>query len=165
MNDGSDPKNSAAGNDGVPRPGPNSPAAKAAASWEMPAPIFRVSEGVEVKKTVPEAAADSNGDGAVSDEALAKLYAPPESESEPDSVKAEAAPAAPPAVDIQPQPYISEEFTLNDIPEPIATEKKGDPTLRKLMAGFGLFCMVLFIIAFIGVVYFLFFYKSDAGNF
>jgi hypothetical protein len=162
MNDGSDPKNPAAANDGVPRPGPNSPTAKAAASWEMPAPIFRVSEGVEVKIIVPEPAAEVDGNG-TADNPLAKIYAPPDAGV--DKVPSEKeAPAATPSTDIQPQPYLSDEFTLNDIAEVLPAEKKSNPVVRKVLAIFGILCMVLFIIAFIGVVYFLFFYKSDAGS-
>jgi hypothetical protein len=162
MKEGSDPKNSATGDPGIPQPGPNSPSAKAAASWEMPAPIFRVSDGVEVKKTEVQTPTDANGQGDA-DDALAKLYAPPESEM--DAGKQDKGPTAPPpAVEIRPQPYISEEFTLKDIAEPLPPEEKGNPVMRKVLTVFGVFCMVLFIITFLGVVYFLFFYKSDAGS-
>jgi hypothetical protein len=162
MNEGSDPKNSAAGAVGVPETAPTSRADGAGVDWEMPAPVFRVSEGVTVTPPAVPVAENAVPD---TEEALAKLYAPPEETGDNPSD-----PGGPPpdpilAAAIAPQPDISEDFELPGPGNAIPVKKPGNPALRFVFTFFGLLGMLLFLAVFLAVVYFLFFYKPDPGAF
>ena len=105
--------------------------------WEMPEPVFRVSNGKTLDK--PKTAASP-----------LPLNLQP--------VRPEIAPAVAGVSNIQPQPYISEAFTADepdDIEEPPVKTESG--VGRMILIGVGILAMVLFAVGFLAGVYFLFF--------
>lgn len=122
------------------KPGPNSPAEKAAANWEMPAPIFRVSEGVTVSK----------GPAEIPPEKGAQIVHEPLPDSPP-TVK--------PLPDDPAQPT-GGEVVLAPVPE----KKPSKAFLGLLLTAVGIVGMILFAAALIAFVYFYFFYKSEPGS-
>ena len=107
--------------------------------WQMPEPVFRVSNGKKVEKP---ALAEDNANSPIS---------PPKS--------AEIQKQAP---DIQPQPYISEAFIVSDediIEEPPA--KVENNTKRIILIFAGILAMILFAVGFLIGIYFLVFHNFE----
>lgn len=107
--------------------------------WQMPEPVFRVSSGKKIKKS------------AAPMPPLASPAKPPETSQ-----------TANTTVDIQPQPYISEEFTTGDdavVEEPTAEVKS--KTGRIIFAVAGILAMILFAVGFLIGIYFLFFRQPE----
>lgn len=143
--------------------------------WTMPEPVFRSSTGELVRPGVaepidpepdtlqPEAPDEDEVVLELPDDPLAKLYAPPEGMAEPKPP----APAAAhvPAVEIEPQPYISEEFTAEvDVVEvrPAGPKRSSGSVVAALV----FFALAAIVVGFIAIVYYLFFTgRSDAGGF
>lgn len=129
-------------------PDTNPSAEKISDVWEMPPPVFRISSGRKLdkdhRKTPPM---------------------PPSSDSPPpDSPPVEVPPSeivAPPNLDIQPQPFISEEFSANEVvAKTFVKPKSGSSKLIWLIIG--LVAMALVAAAFLVGVYYWFFYTTDA---
>lgn len=108
--------------------------------WKMPEPVFRVSSG----KT-PDKTAKPNND-APNDLPFTKAI----------SLEENVTAAAP----VQAQPNISTEFTVRDAIEKQPAEKE-QKTLSIVMVALGIAAIVVFAIAFLAAVYFLFFYKTE----
>lgn len=110
---------------------------KASDVWEMPPPVFRISSGRKM------------------DKANRKMPPPPSLDSPP--VQAQSSQiAAPPNLEIQPQPFISEEFSVNEaVAEPPVKAKTNGSKLIFLIIG--LLAMLLFAIAFVAGIYYWFF--------
>ncbi len=108
--------------------------------WQMPEPVFRISDGKKIEKS--------------------KLAAPPPSAS-PTSLPGIAVTDAVPAA-IQAQPYMSEAFAIDDeyiIEEPPAVKAESG-NKRIVLVVIGVLAMVLFAAAFLVGVYFLFFHNK-----
>lgn len=103
--------------------------------WKMPEPVFRVSSGKKVEKSAspkPRLNLSAN---------------PPETSEKADS-----------NTNIQPQPYISEEFTVSDgdvIEQSPAKAKSKSGRIAFIVVGF--LVMTLFAVGFLIGIYFLFF--------
>ena len=127
----------------------NSSAEKAPDSWAMPPPVFRISSGRKMdkdnRKTPPQPPADS----------------PPADSPPVEAQPFEIVETVAPNLDIEPQPFISEEFSVS---EAVAeTPVKAKRTTSKLiLLIIGLVAMILFAIAFVVGIYFLFFHTPDA---
>ena len=107
--------------------------------WQMPEPIFRVSGGKKIEKSASP---------------MPRLNSP--------AKFPEPAQMASPTTDIQPQPYISEEFTVADvavIEEPPA--KVRSKTARIIFIVAGISAMILFAVGFLIGVYFLFIKQAE----
>jgi hypothetical protein len=110
--------------------------------WKMPEPIFRVSEGTPFSKSKIETPPSSQPN----------LIAEHEKTSKEEKL--------PVGVEIQPQPFISEEFNINQIKVEKPVESKS--RIPGFIFGIaGITIMALFAVAFLIGVYFLFFYKSQ----
>ena len=111
----------------------NIPPETNADEWKMPEPVFRVSSG----KTPEKSKTPQNN------LPFSKLPLPEETGT---------------AVPVQPQPNISEEFTIGEVIEkkPAKAEPKSFSTTT-LVLGFA--AMIVFAVAFLVGIYFLFFYK------
>ncbi len=115
------------------------PAQETNGKWQMPEPVFRISDGKKIEKSKSAA--------------LPLPVSPP---TPPEIAVIDAAPA-----NIQPQPYISEAFAVDDeytIEEPPAKAESGNK--RKILVIIGVLAMAFFAIAFLVGVYFLFFHNK-----
>ena len=115
------------------------PAQETNGKWQMPEPVFRISDGKKIEKS--------------------KSAVPPPSMSLPTPPEVAVADAAP--ASIQPQPYISEAFVVEDeytIEEPPAKAESGNK--RIVLVVIGVLAMAFFAIAFLVGVYFLFFHNK-----
>ena len=143
--------------------------------WTMPEPVFRSSTGELVRPgeaepidpepdtLQPEAPDEEEVVLELPDDPLAKLYAPPAGTAEP-TPPAPAAAHVPP-VEIEPQPFISEEFTAEI---DIAEVRPADPkrSSGSVVAALVFFALAAIVVGFIAIVYYLFFTgRSDAGGF
>lgn len=138
-------------------------------NWELPKPVFRSSSGslpqdfpARVGADAPppaEAKAPDEGD-----QILSTLYAPPEEVVE-DPVVAEPQQTATPIDDIEPQPFISEQFTVDDVAPTVAEKaaKKGGSGSAFLMVGIAL--ILAMILGVLAIVYFLFFRSPPDATF
>lgn len=126
--------------------------------WQMPKPVFRKTSGYlpqGFEKQFPR----SDGNGAA--EAAADGF--------PAAVPAAAAPApaavlSPPAVDIEPQPDISEQFVLKEIaPQAVSEPKSSGMGLWFAAAVF--VAIAVFVTIFLALVWYLFLRPADGGNF
>lgn len=143
------------------------PKEKPPGTWEMPKPVFQQSsgflpQGFEKRFPKPDAQAEVPTDEPVSDGVTAAVQAAaaaPSADAE--------TPAPPPAIEvsespnIQPQPDVKEEFTLDEAPSPAPAKKKRSPAVRITLAILGILAMIAFVIIFLGVVYYLFFYQPS----
>lgn len=157
--------------------------------WRMPEPVFRVSDGFCPLE--PDGKAKSNEKAPVTfaspkqpTEPPPNLYAPPEGETDedvgqftmhnlslsdlPDSSDSsdlktpipDLAPRAP-HIAAAPQPNISQEFTVKQLPPEMPPEAKPrGETARLFFAAVGVLAMLSFAAGFLALVYFLFFYKA-----
>ena len=129
-------------------------------NWELPKPVFRSSSGslpqdfparVGIEEQ-PQVEVKTPDEG---DQILSSLYARPEEKSE-DVLTADPPEPSPAMVDIEPQPVISEQFTVDEIdsPAPAKPAKNGGSGFAMLLIG------VTVLIAVVGgilaIVYFLF---------
>jgi hypothetical protein len=151
--------------------------------WKMPEPVFRVSDGFCPIKSDGKAKSDgkpskistAQNQSQLPDESLANLYAPLEKEEDIDLSQhtmhnlslsdlkveiPELAPAAPKTA-AAPQPNISQEFVVKPTTNKAPSEKKQrSETARLFFAALGILAMLSFAAGFLGLVYFLFFYKA-----
>ena len=148
--------------------------------WKLPEPVFRSSTGELVRPddvdpidlfdpepdTLKPSTPGDDDDIALElpDDPLAKLYAPPEGKS-PSEAAVATAPAHVPAVAIEPQPFISEEFTAERVLVERPTTKPAKAS-RPIFAALVVFVLAAVAIGFVAFVYFLFFNgRSDTGGF
>lgn len=163
MNDEKEPENEPA--NGAPNTSETIevPKEKPHVAWEMPKPVFRqtsgyLPQGFQNRFPVPDPQADVPTEEPVAD---VPVGAAPQQ-------AAAAAPAAVPDIeisespDIQPQPDVSEEFTLDEVPTaPVPGKKKRSPALRIALTLLGILAMIAFAIVFLVVIYYLFFYHPS----
>lgn len=111
--------------------------------WQMPEPVFRVSSGKKLNKSVSPIPYVKQ-----------RANQPPVSSE----ISEPAVSAAPPvaAADIQPQPYISEDFIVDDVVKenPVRAKSKVG---RIILIAAGILAMIVFAVAFLIGIYFLFF--------
>jgi len=125
--------------------------------WQMPEPVFRQSTGHlpkgfqkqfpgsedETVEPIPPAASDSNGAA--------------------EAAAAEPTAALQTASDIQPQPDILEDVLA--VPStPVAAAAERSKGTRIFLAVVGILAMVVFAVAFVAVIYYLFFYHPAGSN-
>lgn len=145
--------------------------------WVMPEPTFRRSTGelvqpsdifpVDPEPDTLEPASYEEDVLELPDDPLAKLYAPPaghvEAEVPPTLAQEPEMPA--PAVAVEPQPLISEEFTAERIVVTAAKPKPKKGSSPALVA-VGALALVGIAIGFVVLIYFLFFAsRPDTGGF
>jgi len=125
--------------------------------WQMPEPVFRQSSGYEPKafqKQLPVndgvAEPASSVASSVSSNGSATAAAP--------------AVASPPSSEIQPQPDIVEDLLADREPAARPAAPERSPGMRLFLAALGIAAMVVFAIAFIAVIYYLFFYHPGESN-
>lgn len=118
--------------------------------WQMPKPKFQQSSGYLPQgylKVVEAAAAAAAAPGSEDTTQEQAPFVP----------KATETPAAPDAIEIEPQPDISEQLVLEEVFDPASVEevavKKGSSIVLVVL---GILGIILFVAAFIAVVYFLF---------
>lgn len=134
-------------------------------NWELPKPVFRSSSGSLPQDfparagvdAQPQAEAKAPDEG---DQILSSLYAPPDEKAE-EPIAAEPktpSPAGidPVGVDIEPQPFISEQFSVEEIdtPAPEKPTKKGSSGFAMLLIG--ITALIAIVGGILAVVYFLF---------
>ncbi len=88
-------------------------------NWELPTPVFRSSSGSLPQDFPARVGAGSPGQAAANapdegDQILSSLYAPPDETAE-QPVVDDPPQVAPAIVDIEPQPFISEQFSAEEI--------------------------------------------------
>ncbi|MBK6749378.1 MAG: hypothetical protein IPG67_05050 [Acidobacteria bacterium] len=88
-------------------------------NWELPKPVFRSTSGSLPQDFPARAGADAQPQAAArvpdeGDQILSSLYAPP-SETVEEPAAPEPPPTAPAIVEIEPQPFISEQFSTEEI--------------------------------------------------
>lgn len=144
---------------------PNPPATeKPAGGWAMPEPKFQQSSGYLPQGYIDQISAsrspEANADGHVE---------PPP--APPEEVRAEAfAPAEPAAAqafddDVEPQPDLNEQLAEEPAPfTPTPVVKTSGSGRSVVMVILGLVAMVLFIVAFLAVIYFLFIAPSGGES-
>jgi len=126
-------------------PNTNPSAEKIADVWEMPPPVFRISSGRKLdkdnRKTPPM---------------------PPPSDSPPVEAKTFeiVEPVAPPNLDIQPQPFVSEEFSTNQVAAKTYVKPKSSSS-KLILLIVGLAVMAALAAAFLVGIYYWFFYTSE----
>lgn len=158
-------------------PPPNQPNQPDASGWKQPEPVFRTSEGSAPKKFAVAAAPAA---ALPPDEKLTDFSttpapplppsdeletdensAPPVSAAEPFEIEATSPPVS--AVDVEPQPDISEQIV--EIPPPIAAApavKQQSKALRIVSVAAGLLAMIGFVVGFLILIYYLFFKNAAA---
>jgi len=116
--------------------------------WKMPDPVFRVSGGTVFRGSESEMPS-SGSPSEQTNSPAAQL--PSQNITEEKTAT---------AAEIQPQPYISEEFNLNHIKTepPVKSKSKASRTIFIIL---GILAMAAFAVAFLIGVYFLFFYKPE----
>ena len=126
-------------------PNTNPSAEKIADVWEMPPPVFRISSGRKLdkdnRKTPPMPPPDS----------------PPVEAQTSEIVE----PVAPPNLDIQLQPYISEEFSTNQVAAKTFVKPKSSSSLKLILLIVGLVVLGVLAAAFAAGVYYWFFYTPE----
>lgn len=117
--------------------------------WQMPEPKFQKSSGY-----LPQGYIDQLGLGE------------PGSPAVPAQATAEAPPAEPaePPIDIEPQPDLAEQLEAEPVAAPPIPVKNRSSGSRIVMLVLGLLGMVLFIAAFLALVYFLFLAPQSGGS-
>lgn len=130
-------------------------------NWELPKPIFRTSSGSLPQDFPTRVGFESPGQASasVSDEGeqiLSSLYAPPD-ETVGQPIVPEPPPAASAMPEIEPQPFISEQFNAEEIDTlaPDKTVKKGRASSVFLIVA--TMILVAIVTGILAVVYILFF--------
>jgi len=108
------------------------------AQWVMPTPVFRESSGY-LPQGFEKLYGQSDGSAATAVAAAVAVETPSADE-----------------VEVQPQPDVSEEVIYAE-PEPPAPVKTRSTTMRIILLVLGLLAMAAVIVAFLAVIYFLFF--------
>ncbi len=108
--------------------------------WEMPPPVFRISSGKKLDKSTRKTPPPNAGDS-------------PDFQTQPAEVIV-------PNPDIQPQPYISEELSVNEVISKTYVKPKKSSS-KLIMIIIGLIVMTVIAVAFAGGVYYWFFYKPE----
>ena len=124
-------------------------------AWEMPKPVFQQSTGY-----LPQGFQDrfSNADP----EGAGSVRA-----SDPTPVSA---PLPPPieiseSPDIQPQPDLTEDFTVDQtVTPPAPAKKKRSPAVQIIMVLLGILAMAVIAVGFLALVYYLFFYHPSESQ-
>ena len=117
-------------------PNTNPSVEKASDGWEMPPPVFRISSGKKIDKS--------------------NRKTPPPTAEIPLEVEMPPAEIVAPTLDIEPQPYISEEFSTNQVTAKTFIKPKTN-TSKMIFLILGLSAMIIFAIAFVVGIYFWFF--------
>ncbi len=119
-------------------------------NWELPKPVFRSTSGSLPQDFVERVGTDARPQAEAKaphadDQILSSLYAPPDEKVEESSVH-EPPPTLPSVADIEPQPVISEQFSVDEIDTvaPDKPAKKGGSGSAMLVIG------TLLIMAIIG---------------
>jgi len=131
-------------------------------NWELPTPIFRSSEGTNViaaKVSPPVGVPEFDEPDTLSpdsDDNLSSMYAPPDDQMS-------EAPLVEPTVEVEEQPFISEQLTAERItpmmPETAKpAEKKGSSFVTVLLLLF------LFLAALVAALYYVFFIRQPADT-
>lgn len=135
-------------------------------NWEMPKPIFRQTSGSLPKGFVKklqgsEAAEPETNTPDAPDAILASLYAPPDDPVGTPPI----VPAIAPGVDIEPQPSITEQFTVEEaLCEPAAKVKRKRGFFGKIFLVLGV--LILLTIGFVALILYVFFYfQTQTNNF
>lgn len=134
-------------------PAPVPPPSGSPAKWEMPKPVFRKTSGYLPQGFEKQFAAGRE-DGAT---------------GPPVAVSASTAPAASPApaaatLDIEEQPYISEQFGPDEIAPPPAQPAPKSSAGRIVLIVAGFLALLTFVAVFLAVVYYLFLGPGDANS-
>lgn len=132
--------------------------------WEMPKPIFRQTSGSrpkgfvkKIERSVSQEPETNTPDAP--DDILATLYAPPDDPIDASPIVHAIAAGA----DIEPQPDISELFTIDEaIGEPAAKVKLKRGFFGKIFLVFGV--LILLAIGFVVLILYLFFYSQTQTN-
>lgn len=129
-------------------------------NWELPKPVFRSTSGSLPQdfparagtdaQPRPEPKAPDEGD-----QILSSLYAPPDDKAD-DPVAEQPPTTSTASVDIEPQPLISEQFTVDEIdsPSPAKPSKKGSSGIAMLLIGISV--LLAIVGGVLAVVYLLF---------
>ncbi len=142
MNDDNYPQTPSEANAAAPAKTGEPEAERPEGQWKMPEPVFRQTSG--------------------------KLPAGFEKKvfnHEPSAESASPKPVSTPAVDIQPQPDVSEEFTLDEV---FAEQRTEEPPKRRgvgiILAVVGIIGMIALAVLLLAIIYFLFFYQRNGIN-
>lgn len=129
-------------------------------NWELPKPIFRTSEGstaavAKASKSVEPIASDELTLDA--DENLSSLYLPPE------PVQAGAMPPEVASVEIEEQPFISEQLTAERI---VTALPEDSNPIKRSGSAFATILLVLFLVlaALVAAVFYVFFIRQPADT-
>lgn len=135
-------------------------------NWEMPKPIFRQSSGSLPKGFAKKIERSDRPEPEINtpdapDDILATLYAPPDDPVDTPPI----VPAIAPGADIEPQPSITEQFTVEETPrEPAAKVRPKRGFFGKISLVIGVLIMLAVAIGFVLLIYFLFFYSATQTN-
>jgi hypothetical protein len=132
--------------------------------WVMPEPIFRQSTGELVKPAAPteidpepdtlQPNADVELVGAAPEDPLARIYSPPENAFDTPDVPPPAASIAA-GIDVEPQPFLSEELTSEKIAVETTREKpKG--SVSPILFAVGIVILLGAVIGILLIAYFLY---------
>lgn len=143
------------------------PQQKTSGEWKMPEPKFRVTSGslpqdfVQKRSdfadldTQPLSFNENNNHSALAEETNPEII----SQIQPDSSAAIGQPAA--ILPVEPQPDITEAFSSAQIEVAAPPEEKSrSKAMQLFLAFFGITAMFLFAVAFLVIIYFLFFWKT-----
>ena len=128
--------------------------------WQMPEPVFRKSSGYLPKRFENRIAGET---------AAAETSIPVVADGN-GAASAAAAPlpaaAVQPSGDIQPQPDLTEEDPADEMSTSAPAKPERSPGMKIFLALLGIAAMIVFALAFIAVIYYLFFYyPGDSTQF
>lgn len=143
--------------DSAPETKAGSPAAAPDGEWQMPKPVFRQSSGylpkIFNKKFLEDDTQEPKSERADRVESAEQRHV------------AESAAVAPvPAPEIQPQPVLSEEFTLEDIHETAPAKKPRGGALRVVLTILAILAMLAIVFVLLVAVYLLFFLQASESQ-
>jgi len=142
-------------------------------NWELPKPVFRSSSGSLPEGFPARVGADAPPQSepkapSADDQILSSLYAPPGETAENIAVP-EPPPVAPAVVDIEPQPFISEQFGAEEIDTLPPNKPQQKPVKKKGSGSAFLLVALAIVLALIGgilaVIYILFFRNPPETTF
>jgi hypothetical protein len=126
-------------------------------AWRMPEPVFRQSSGYLPQGFEKRFGSEANGAGV----AAAEAAEPGNTGATEESAPAEPPPAAPSVTDIQPQPDLTEEFPAENAFEPAPAKPQRSRGMRIFLALLGIAAMIIFAVAFVSLIVYLFFYYPN----
>jgi hypothetical protein len=132
------------------------PREKPPGAWEMPKPVFKQSTGY-----LPQGFQDRfpNVDAEVAGNVRAAADPAPVSAPLPPPIEISESP------DIQPQPDLTEDFTVDQtVTPPTAAKKKRSPAAQIIMVLLGILAMAVVAVGFLALVYYLFFYHPSESQ-